>query len=588
MYRVPAAASHRPFGWALRVAVAPMLALSIVLLGALPAAAAGDQTAAPLTAAQQRVENVIAAARQYLGIAYRVGSEGPLTFDCSGLVFRSFSDAGLLDRVGGARLRAAGYMRWFATRGLMTADESQAQRGDLIIYGGGKHIGIYLGDGRAISALTSGVSVHSLHGLDLPLTGFLRPDWSGDGAVAPFTPQELPEVPEAPAALVPQAPWLPQIDATTVGPVAREGDEVVSMRTATTRTFANPDGTYTTEFHVQPIYYQPADGSELAAVDLRFTGHAKDSSASVDASPVQLTARPADDAAGFVAVVSGDHSIGLGVASDADMAKSSATPLISADGRAVDYFDWQPHGIGLRLIARTDGFKSFIVLGQRPDRNSFTFVLDAPGMTPVLGEDGSIALLDEAGSVLGRLPRPLLLDSSDDDGNGGAYFSARTSLAVQALDDGRWQLSVSVQRRQLDELVYPAYLDLSLVDFPAPAAGAQLAFVSSGHADASLVEYQRPETPGFAELLLGRQPGARNDNRVYMRFGDLNPTLGTVDVASAALEVLPYIQKGATSTAVVERLAADWNAGTLTWNTQPPAFDAVPRRTPARRRPSGR
>ena len=48
----------------------------------------------PLTPDQQRIENVIAAARQYVGVPYRVGSEGPALFDCSGLVFRAFSDAG--------------------------------------------------------------------------------------------------------------------------------------------------------------------------------------------------------------------------------------------------------------------------------------------------------------------------------------------------------------------------------------------------------------------------------------------------------------------------------------------------------------
>jgi len=178
-------------------------AVADVLADGPTAKSATKQAPVPLTPDQQRVENVIAAAMQYLGVPYRVGSEGPTLFDCSGLVFRAFSDAGLVDRVGGMRLRAAGYMRWFASHGRMTTDESQAQRGDLVIYNNGSHIGIYLGDGRAISALLTGVTVHSLHGVSLPVTGFLRPDWSGDGTVAPFVPVDLPDVPETPATLVP-------------------------------------------------------------------------------------------------------------------------------------------------------------------------------------------------------------------------------------------------------------------------------------------------------------------------------------------------------------------------------------------------
>ena len=47
--------------------------------------------------------------------------------------------------------------------------------GDLVIWGGGRHIGIYLGHGRALSALTrSGVSVHGLHAVTMSFNGFLR------------------------------------------------------------------------------------------------------------------------------------------------------------------------------------------------------------------------------------------------------------------------------------------------------------------------------------------------------------------------------------------------------------------------------
>ena len=48
-------------------------------------------------------------------------------------------------------------------------------RGDLVVGGNGRHLGIYLGHGRAISALTRrGVSVHRLHAVTQPFTGFLR------------------------------------------------------------------------------------------------------------------------------------------------------------------------------------------------------------------------------------------------------------------------------------------------------------------------------------------------------------------------------------------------------------------------------
>ena len=201
-------------------------------------------------AADARIEAMIAAARAYLGVAYRVGTEGPDTIDCSGLVFRAFSNAAELNQVGGLRMRAAGYLRWFAAHNLLTTDPEDAERGDLVIYGNGEHIGIYLGDGRVISALITGVTVHSLAGITVPPTGFLAVDWTGKRG--PFKPGHivLPTIldtPEAPAALVPTVAWAPETPAEEVaqGP-AVAGEERTDLRTANSRTY-DDDGQFTTE-----------------------------------------------------------------------------------------------------------------------------------------------------------------------------------------------------------------------------------------------------------------------------------------------------------------------------------------------------
>jgi cell wall-associated NlpC family hydrolase len=156
------------------VRAAAVVALSIALV-------APQFSAAQTVNAADPTEAVIAAAQQYLGDRFEMGQEGPKLFDCSGLVYRAFSDAGELPRIGGMRLRAAGYMQYFISRGRFTQDESQAQRGDLVVYDMGVHIGIYLGNDKVISALINpwGVSIHSLHGIHLPVSYFLHVNWGG-------------------------------------------------------------------------------------------------------------------------------------------------------------------------------------------------------------------------------------------------------------------------------------------------------------------------------------------------------------------------------------------------------------------------
>ena len=583
MFSAKAIAAQRGLRRRSRVTFLTAVAVALLALGQGGAAVFGadsQPTAAPtqLTPDQQRVENVIAAAKQYLSVPYRVGSEGPTLFDCSGLVFRAFSDAGLVDRIGGARLRAAGYLRYFASRGQMTTDESQAQRGDLVVYNNGSHIGIYLGDGRAISALVNpfGVTVHSVHGVSLPVTGFLRPDWSGEGEVPPFVPVDLPDVPEAPVTLVPSADWMPTLDPALSAPAAREGKERVDMRTLSSRTFENSDGTFTTEFHAQPIFFQPAgttNPQDLRPIDLSFLADAETGYASVAASTVALTTRPADDPAGFVTAASTNQSVSLALATDSGMSASTATPQIVDGGRVVDFFDFQPQSVGLRVLARTDGFKAFLVLGKVPDRNRFSFVLNAPGLLPAVADDGGVILTDVSGATVGRIPRPLLLDSSDIDGSGGGVFAAATTLSVDT-SGAQSVITVTLDRSYLEEAVMPAYLDVSLTDFPQATAGADVAFTSSAHPNASLHGFQRPESPGFDELWLGQQPNSHNDNDVYVRFPGLASVLGTVDIASASLELLPYMQQDPEGTTVVRRVTSDWSAASVVWASQPTADDA--------------
>ena len=109
------------------------------------------------------------------GEPYLFGAQGPNVFDCSGLVWYAFSQAREGRALGGQYRNTAALMRWFHRHHQTT--HRRPHRGDLVVWGGGTHVGIYLGHGRAISALASGVRIHRLRALEEPLTVFLRVRW---------------------------------------------------------------------------------------------------------------------------------------------------------------------------------------------------------------------------------------------------------------------------------------------------------------------------------------------------------------------------------------------------------------------------
>lgn len=120
---------------------------------------------APVAASETEteLESVLRVATAQVGDQWKYRATGPDRFDCSGLVFFSFKENGLKDRIGGYR-SVLGYYKWFNSRG--KADRENPQPGDLVVWGKFQHVGIYLGDGMAISTLTtkSGVKIHPVKG----------------------------------------------------------------------------------------------------------------------------------------------------------------------------------------------------------------------------------------------------------------------------------------------------------------------------------------------------------------------------------------------------------------------------------------
>ena len=161
----------------LSVEVAQPVAASSPSPGSTPSSSPSPRPK-PVDAAQK----IIAAATRHLGAPYRPGTQGPRTFDCSGLVFRVFKDTGELAKIGGSRKTARGYMDLFQRRG--QASRTHGRPGDLVIYNHGEHIGIYIGHGKVISAIYDGVSKTRLRHLSIPFTEFLHTHLDGAAPAA--------------------------------------------------------------------------------------------------------------------------------------------------------------------------------------------------------------------------------------------------------------------------------------------------------------------------------------------------------------------------------------------------------------------
>jgi hypothetical protein len=165
-----------------RLMLVASLAASFAV-GALPGpVAAGTSwlaTTIPPIAAEEGSEawTVVNKAVRQLKDRWKFAAIGPDRFDCSGLVFYVFRETDLLDRIGNKRRGATGYKNWFTNQGLRVGPNiDNAEAGDLLVWGHGKHIGMYVGDGWAISTLVNpyGVRIHRYDRINLKLTDILK------------------------------------------------------------------------------------------------------------------------------------------------------------------------------------------------------------------------------------------------------------------------------------------------------------------------------------------------------------------------------------------------------------------------------
>ena len=103
------------------------------------------------------LSGAIAEAKKYIGMSYVYGGSSPSTgFDCSGLTYWSYKQAGIsIPRSSGAQYLATTHI-----------SQSEATAGDLVFfsYGSGiAHVGIYLGNGQMLNAQNRGVKIESIN-----------------------------------------------------------------------------------------------------------------------------------------------------------------------------------------------------------------------------------------------------------------------------------------------------------------------------------------------------------------------------------------------------------------------------------------
>ncbi|MFE9751445.1 DNRLRE domain-containing protein [Saccharothrix saharensis] len=315
--------------------------------------------------------------------------------------------------------------------------------------------------------------------------------------------------------------------------------ELADRRTDRSRTFANSDGTLTTEVSQDPLHHRDRDGS-WAAVDptaVRDGDQWRNKSDSVD---VRLANTA--DAAPLVRMSLGDKtSFGFSL-------KDAARSTGRAEGSRVTYPAVRPN-VDLRLDLQSGGVKETLVLHSADTPRSFDFPLRLEGVTAKV-VDGAIELVDAEGERRALVPAGHMEDSHD--GPAGPAFSAGV----------RYELVGDVLRVHLDRdwLADPARRYPVLVD---PT-------VTTLESPASMYVQRQSNNQNFSnaagqELRVGtvQDGGVTIHTASYLAFPGVESSLAHHKVFGASLALTNFHSYSCNPRPVsVHPVTAPWTAGT--------------------------
>ncbi|GAA5178696.1 polymorphic toxin-type HINT domain-containing protein [Rugosimonospora acidiphila] len=273
-------------------------------------------------------------------------------------------------------------------------------------------------------------------------------------------------------------------------------------------TYANTDGTETTEFSSTPVNYRSTDGS-WAPIDPRLVPAGGGWRNAADSVGVRLAGRA--DAADLASVsFDAGHAMAFALQGAAGVAGA-------ASGSAVTYPGARP-GVDVELQSVDGGVKETLVLHSAQAPTSFVFPLHLTGLSARLS-GGDVVLSDASGAPRAVIPAGSMSDAAGArDGGAGVTYQltgAGANLALTVTLDAGWLADPA--------RAFPVRVDPS---------------VASSAADSSLVVSGGHGGSGNNELQVGDVGGSNASS--YIKFGGLPSQLQYHTIYGAQLQVVNY------------------------------------------------
>jgi len=367
------------------------------------------------------------------------------------------------------------------------------------------------------------------------------------GMVAPSIPASAapPAAPVVKAAKAPPVTERPDtVSAVMTARAQGSRVEILDERTESTTTWANPDGTFTTESSSGPIRVRRGDSWAPIDTTLADTGVAVTPKAALV--PVELSDGGAEP---FARVRQGARSFGL------SWSGGLPTPTLKDD--TATYHGVIP-GADLEVQALPTGFSERVVVRERPDGPlTIRMPFGLSGMKLSQATNGRLTLTDSKGKAVAQAPAPHMWDSSVNPASGLPARDARVASSVENTAGGPVLVLRPDPAFLAGDVTYPV-----IVDPTTTLAVSTDTWLETPNYPASQI--------GSDELRVGTYDGGTHRARAYMKFN----VAGFVGkhITDTNLRLYSYWSSTcstAGSGVRVRRVTTAWESATIAWDNVP-------------------
>ncbi len=327
--------------------------------------------------------------------------------------------------------------------------------------------------------------------------------------------------------------------------------EILSERTEFTTSWANSDGSVTTDTHSGPVRFRDESG-ELVDIDTTLAAPSSDGTVKPrrHAGGLRLSGKTNGATEEFVTVEEGPgQQVAFGW--------GKKLPAPTVDGSTATWAEISP-GVDMQVHSLPTGFEQTFQVKTRPTGPlSWQFPIRTKGLTPRAEDDGSISFLSTKGKVVSVIPPAFAWDAAVDPRTGDHTSVSPVKLTLTQKSKNRAVLTVTPDEawasspdRVLPLTVDPTYM-------PGTIAPTFDTFVQQGYTTSQAAD---------AELKLGNN-GSGQVARSFLRFPTSSIANKTIVSASLNLYATHSWSCSARSWEVWNTNRADTT--NATWTTQP-------------------